>query len=134
MTPRIEEPMEERKYRPSNGTEGEGFIEHYCRNCIHGKYEHTCDTNDNPCDILTRSLVCSIDDKDYPEEWVYNEQGRPTCKAHVPWDWQRDDDGNWIEPEPPPPYDPNQLVMPFAFEELENQTFKVVPDYEWDIN
>ena len=111
--------MGNKKYRPSNGTEGLGFVEHYCANCIHGKYEHTGDTNDNPCEILTRSFMCGIDDKDYPEEWQYDDSNRPTCTAWKKWDWGRDDDGNWIEPAPPPTDDPNQLCMPFLFDELE---------------
>jgi hypothetical protein len=52
-------PQENRKYRPSNGTEGMGFV-----------------------------------------------------------DWDKDDDGNWIEPAPPPIDDPNQLCLPFIFDEI----------------
>lgn len=40
-------------YRPSNGNEGMIFVDKYCCNCINGKYEHTGDTKDNPCEILT---------------------------------------------------------------------------------
>lgn len=57
----------------------------------------------------------NVNDKEYPDEWVYDENDRPTCTAFVKWDWGRDDDGNWIEPVIPPPDDPNQLVMPFIF-------------------
>ena len=108
-----------KKYRPSNGTEGEGFIDHFCYNCIHGKYEHTGDLNDKPCDILSRSFMHDLKDKEYPEEWTYDESGNPTCTAWKKWDWGRDDDGNFINPDPPPPDDPNQLCMPFIFDELE---------------
>lgn len=108
-----------RPYRPSNGSEGDCFIHTHCYNCINGKYEHTGDVNDNPCDILSRSFWCEIGDKNYPEEWQYNDDGNPTCTAWTKWDWGRDDDGNWIEPAPPPIDDPNQLCMPFIFDELE---------------
>ena len=67
------------------------------------------------------------------DQWVYDTHGQPKCTEYPHGDWGNDDDG-WNEPEEPIPVSPNQLVMPFAFEELENQTFKVVPDYEWDIN
>lgn len=110
--------MGAKKYRPSNGTEGEAFVYTHCYHCIHGKYEHTGDVNDSPCDILSRSFFCDINDKDYPEEWVYDDNNRPTCTAWKKWDWGRDDDGNWIEPTPMPPDDPNQLCLPFIFDEL----------------
>lgn len=29
------------KYRPSNGTAGEGFMEAFCYHCIHEKWSHT---------------------------------------------------------------------------------------------
>lgn len=106
------------KYRPSNGTEGEGFIDCHCRDCIHGKYEHTGDVKDKPCDILSRSLMYDLKDKEYPEEWTYDNQGKPTCTAWRKWDWGKDDDGNWIEPPPPPVDDPNQLCLPFIMDEI----------------
>lgn len=110
--------MSERKYRPSNGTEGCGFVETYCLNCIHGKYEHTGDINDNPCDILSRSFLFDLKDKEYPEEWTFDESGNPMCTEFKKFDWGRGDDGNWIEPTPPPIDDPNQLCFPFIFDEI----------------
>lgn len=62
-------------YRPSNGTEGEMFMEQFCYRC---RYDQ--DEND-PCDILTRSLWLGLADADYPTEWVYDREGRPTCTA-----------------------------------------------------
>lgn len=62
-------------YRPSNGTEGEIFQEQHCYRCRREQEEN------NPCDILTRSLIFSVDDADYPVEWVYDREGRPTCMA-----------------------------------------------------
>lgn len=106
-----------RKYRPSNGTEGMSFIDTYCYNCIHGKYEHTADTNDKPCDILSRSFLFDLNDKEYPEEWQYDDSGNPICTEWRKWDWNKDDDGNWNDP-PPIWDDPNQLCFPFVFEEI----------------
>ena len=108
---------EPRKYRPSNGTEGDWFVERNCRSCVHGKYEHTGDTNDKPCEILSRSFLFDVNDKEYPAEWVYV-NGNHTCTARVPWDWNRDNDGNFKDPEPPPVDDPNQLCLPFLFDEI----------------
>jgi len=56
------------KYRPSNGTEGMDFIDAFCGQCIHDDPE-----NDVDCDILLKTLVFSINDPEYPEEWQYNE-------------------------------------------------------------
>lgn len=107
-------------YRPSNGTEGLWFVDEWCRNCIHGKYEHTGDISDKPCELLTASFMCDIKDPMYPKEWIYDKDDRPTCTAFVKWGWNRDDDGNWIDPPVSPPDidNPNQLVLPFIFEEL----------------
>lgn len=107
-------------YRPSNGDEGRCFADSFCMNCIHGKYEHTGDVNDNPCEILSRSFLAEINDPLYPKEWVYGEDGKPTCTSFIKWDWGKDDDGNWIDPPkyPPDTDNPNQLCMPFIFEEL----------------
>jgi hypothetical protein len=100
-------------YRPGNSDEGFWFIGEFCENCIHGKYEHTQDLDDNPCEILSRSFLSDITDKDYPPEWIYDDNGKPTCLAFKKWDWGRDDDGNWVDPPPQDPDDPNQLCLPF---------------------
>lgn len=107
-----------KKYRPSNGSEGDWFISTFCYNCIHGKYEHTGDTNDKPCEIISLSMCHTTDEKEYPEEWQYNDQGNPCCTAFIKWDWGMDDDGNWIDPPPIYPEDPNQLCLPFIFDEI----------------
>lgn len=106
-------------YRPSNGTEGDWFMSKFCSNCIYGKYEHTGDINDNPCEIANRAWLFDLSDEGYPEEWIYGHDGKPTCTTFKKWDWGRDDDGNWIDPPPQYPDDPNQLTLPFIFDELE---------------
>jgi hypothetical protein len=70
-----------RLYRPSNGTEGAGFIEHFCERCRHdAKYRETDDGADG-CDILRRAFLHMPADSEYPREWVYGPDGVPTCTA-----------------------------------------------------
>ena len=118
--------MKNNSYRPSNGTEGMIFVDKYCSNCIHGKYEHTGDTKDNPCEILTLSYFYDTHEKEYPKEWIYNNEGKPTCTSFVKFDWSKDDDGNWINPEPIIPDDPNQLCMPFDIIEILGSDYDLV--------
>lgn len=62
-------------YRPSNGTEGEIFMEQFCYRCKHDSEwrEHA----KNPCPILCESLCGQADG------WVYDSTGRPMCTAFV---------------------------------------------------
>lgn len=107
------------KYRPSNGTEGMFFTEHFCAHCIHEKWTHTQKDGDKQCDILSNSMLYDRDDSKYPEEWTYDDKGKPTCTAWVKWDWGNDnDEGGLKEPPQIPPDDPNQLCLPFIFDEL----------------
>lgn len=109
-------------YRPSNGSEGDWFIDKFCANCIHGKYEHTGDVNDKPCKICSFSMAFDTKDKEYPKEWVYDENDKPICTAFVKWDWGKDDNGNWNDPPPIIPDDPDQLCLPFMIEEINQNT------------
>jgi len=119
--------MSNKKYRPSNGTEGMLFISDFCENCIHEKFMHTQDHNDKQCDILDRSFLHEVDEPEYPSEWTYDEDGSPTCTAHVKWDWgddgDPDDPDNPKAPKPPPP--PNQLnLFPLSPNEKDYQNEK----------
>lgn len=113
-----------RKYRPSNGTEGEYFVDEHCMNCFH------CDPDPcgkKQCDILCRSLIYNTSDPEYPKEWVYDENDKPTCTAWKKWDWGND--GNPDDPENPkfvPPDDPNQLCLPFELESIESQQSEIL--------
>lgn len=110
--------MSGESYRPSNGTEGMMFEDKFCCNCIHEKYCHTGVHGDKTCEIQLRAFMFDQRDKEYPKEWVYDDNDKPTCTAHVHWDWGSDDDGNGFnEPPPVEPYNPNQLVMPFEIEQ-----------------
>ena len=68
------------RYRPSNGTEGEIFMNHFCDRCSKdAKYRETLDGSDG-CEILANTLVFEIDDPEYPKEWIRDEKG-PRCTA-----------------------------------------------------
>lgn len=98
-------------YCPSNGSEGMWFTDKYCMNCFH------CDPDpegEKQCEILMRSMMYHINEPEFPKEWIYNEEGKPSCSAYKKWDWGRD--GNPDDPDNPnytPPDDPNQLCLPF---------------------
>lgn len=104
-----------KKYRPSNGSEGVWFESKFCDRCLNQHPDPDCQPQ---CLIIMRAFLNDINDKEYPEEWQYDDNDKPTCTAFVKWDWGKDDDGNWIVPTPPPFDDPNQLVLPFVFDEL----------------
>jgi hypothetical protein len=97
------------KYKPSNGTEGMIFTDEYCMNCIH------CDPNpegEKQCDILLRTMCYDLNDKEYPEEWTYNEKEEPICTAWKKWNWGAK--GNPDDPNNPnyqEPHNPNQLIL-----------------------
>ncbi len=59
-------------YRPSNGTEGDIFMDHYCHLCAR------LDVDGEPCPILGASLSMYPDEDGYPREWRYID-GQPTC-------------------------------------------------------
>lgn len=124
--------MENNKpYQPSNGTEGCWFIQKFCENCIHGKHEHTVNPNDKPCDILSRTLLHSVDSPKYPKEWIYDQDNKPTCTAWVKWDWNKDDDGNFNDPPTQPePGDPNQLMLFSEWDEIEVQKPEEAKEYK----
>ncbi len=97
---------ENKKYRPSNGSEGCGFMGAFCENCKFDNGELGI-----YCDILGRTMIYEVTDPGYPDEWTYDEKGAPTCTKFSKWRWIKDDDGNWIKPEEIPPVDPNQLAL-----------------------
>lgn len=66
-----------RRYRPSNGTEGDYFRCDFCDRCVR-------DLADPGCGILTRTLLCDVEDDEYPDEWTYDAAGNPVCTAFDP--------------------------------------------------
>lgn len=63
-------------YMPSNGSEGEIFLEKWCGNC---KKDSTFRKEDakTMCPIFTKSLV-----EDNVKQWIYKD-GIPTCTSFV---------------------------------------------------
>jgi hypothetical protein len=60
-----------KKYRPSNGTEGEIFMETFCDHC------KKCPA----CSIPGLTMGMDTDDPNYPQEWKFDSDGVPTCTA-----------------------------------------------------
>ena len=58
-------------YRPSNGTEGDVFMEMFCYRCKH--YDD--------CEIIVKTMAFEKDDPEYPKEWKFDAEGCPTCTA-----------------------------------------------------
>lgn len=67
-------PEEDRKFRPSNGTIGEAFMDDFCYTCkrFHG------------CEIYPRAMLYQIDEPEYPDEWTYDADGEACCMAYIP--------------------------------------------------
>ena len=68
-------------YRPSNGTEGLGFMEVWCFECERDR--SFMDGTGDGCEIAARVLALKPGEDGYPSEWTYNEEGRPVCTAFV---------------------------------------------------
>ena len=66
------------KYKPSNGTEGEIFMDKFCRQCEHDDAYNSRGQGERLCNIIALTLSYNVDDPEYPEEWIY-ENGKPTC-------------------------------------------------------
>jgi hypothetical protein len=60
-------------YRPSNGSEGEWFMEDFCYKC-------KMDENES-CEIVAKTMFHDIGEPGYPKEWVYDIEGNPMCTA-----------------------------------------------------
>jgi hypothetical protein len=99
-TPESEMEKRERtnfKWRPSNGSSGEGFYNSWCERCIHERpvrkdYEKAV-ADGLGCQIFLRTMAHDLGDPEYPEEWT-DRDGTPKCTAFV------EDTGD-AEQEPP---------------------------------
>ena len=75
-------------YRPSNGSEADGFYARWCENCANdkvmseGKKYDDCG-RDEICQIIAATMAYNLDDQEYPQEWTYDKDGRPCCTAFV---------------------------------------------------
>ncbi len=70
------------QYKPSNGSEGEAFIGHWCGHCARDKSAREgapieeCDDRE-VCPIIARSFAGDA------TEWVYGTDGQPRCTEYV---------------------------------------------------
>ena len=60
-----------RPYRPSNGAEGADFIGAWCGRCKRDA-AYRAGTGDS-CPIVASTMVYSVNDPNYPAEWVQND-------------------------------------------------------------
>lgn len=76
-------------YRPSNGTEGEIFMQNWCCHCARDKGMSEgldfddCD-DDKKCQLIGNSMAFDLHEEGYPKEWCYDHNGQPQCTAFVP--------------------------------------------------
>ena len=77
-------------YRPSNGTEGECFMDDWCQNCARDRAlngEGDWDDEGGWCPIIAKTFVYDVNDKEYPVEWIKDAgewPGNPRCTAFIP--------------------------------------------------
>lgn len=69
-------------YRPSCGTEGEWFTAKFCVTCERDRAAWEREEYDKGCPILAMSYVFCPDDPNYPQQWVFDTEGRPVCTAY----------------------------------------------------
>ena len=70
-------------YRPSNGTEGEMFMERFCYRCKHDEDFQKHQAGEG-CGILSATMIYDTEDDEYPEEWVSDDDVglvNPRCTA-----------------------------------------------------
>lgn len=71
--------MSTKKYRPSNGSEGCWFTGEFCDRCQ--KDADYRNNDGDSCQILCNTMVYDLTDPEYPDEWIYDEDGNPVCTA-----------------------------------------------------
>lgn len=67
------------RYRPSSGCEGADFQEEFCSRCRADQAFR--DGTGDSCPIIAATMVFDVDDENYPAEWIYGADGKPTCTA-----------------------------------------------------
>ena len=68
-------------YRPSNGTEGAAFMNRFCDRCAYYQQQsggfYDCEKG-----ILAQAELFTTDEEEYPDAWIYNEEGWPVCTEY----------------------------------------------------
>lgn len=67
-------------YRPSNGTEGQMFEDRFCCHCRKFVDEEADEDEAAGCRLPDLAMLYEISDPKYPKQWVFDADGRPTCK------------------------------------------------------
>lgn len=76
------------KYRPSNGTEGQLFLDAFCRRCQRdaamrtGANVEDCD-DEQRCEIIGLTMIHDADEPEYPTAWQYGKDGQPCCTQFI---------------------------------------------------
>lgn len=73
-------------YQPSNGSEGEMFMDMWCARCTHDAAFRADPNAADGCEIVANTMAMSARDPDYPREWQYSTDGQPICRAFQPKD------------------------------------------------
>lgn len=71
-------------YRPSNGTEGTGFMERFCNRCTKDAAYRESEDSEDGCKILLATLIYDEADENYPPEWIADDNVglvNPRCTA-----------------------------------------------------
>lgn len=71
------------KYQPCNGSEGDWFTGQFCDQCAHDAGYRETNNGSDGCQILMLTLCHNVTDKEYPEEWTYDKNGKPTCTKYL---------------------------------------------------
>jgi len=66
-------------YHPSNGVEGEIFMDTYCSRCERDRAYR--EGIGDSCPIIAATMVFDIGDPGYPREWIMDANDEPTCTA-----------------------------------------------------
>ena len=67
-------------YCPATGSEGRAFLEAFCDRCIYSG----ADANKNGCPIAEQAyIVADARDPECPNQWVYDDDGVPSCRMFV---------------------------------------------------
>lgn len=83
----IQKPDGTYPYRPSNGTEGEMFMERFCYRCKRDAEFQKTGHGEEGCTIVLKTLFLDVDEIGYPPEWISDDAVgliNPRCTAFEP--------------------------------------------------
>jgi len=71
-------------YRPSNGSEGDFFMDKFCYRCKHDAVFQRTQDGDDGCQIILASMTFDTEEEGYPKEWISDDAVgliNPRCTA-----------------------------------------------------